>query len=221
MKSIGIPAAFATVAMVSCLPAGRQGIQGVDVSHNQGSLDWDVASGQGVRFAYIKATEGADWTDPASRSHQEAARAHGLVVGAYHYFTFCADPERQARHFLATVDLRPGDLLPAVDVENQGNCLRDPDSGTLRVNLGIFCATVLRATGREPVLYMTYWFYWRHFGSRSPAGPLWLRTTLWKPPDGAPWAIWQYATGSLPGAGDPVDRDVLRDGAATLASLRF
>ena len=32
--------------------------QGVDVSHYQGSIDWNAMAANGVSFAYIKATEG-------------------------------------------------------------------------------------------------------------------------------------------------------------------
>jgi lysozyme len=184
-------------------------------------MDWDVLSGHGVRFAYIKATEGTDWNDPAYRSHMEAARSRGLLVGSYHYFSFCSDPAHQAMHFLATIDLRPGDLLPAVDIENQGNCLRDPDPETLRANLRLFSAMVARATGREPMLYMTQWFYWRTFWFHPPTAHLWIRTLLWKPSKGSPWAIWQYATTKIPGADGPVDLNVLRGGEAALTALRY
>ncbi len=33
-------------------------VRGVDVSHHQGTIDWPVIAGQGIRFAYMKATEG-------------------------------------------------------------------------------------------------------------------------------------------------------------------
>src|SRR5215213_4916488 len=37
--------------------------QGVDVSHHQGHIAWAKLPPQGVDFAYIKATEGADHVD--------------------------------------------------------------------------------------------------------------------------------------------------------------
>ncbi len=36
----------------------RANPQGIDVSNNQGSLNWAKIKSQGVQFAYIKATEG-------------------------------------------------------------------------------------------------------------------------------------------------------------------
>ena len=39
-------------------------VKGVDVSHHQGGIDWRALRASGVRFAYIKATEGAHFRDP-------------------------------------------------------------------------------------------------------------------------------------------------------------
>src|SRR5512133_181864 len=81
----------------------RLPLWGVDVSHHQGPIDWPrVASEPHLAFAFIKATEGGDWTDPRFAANWRGARAAGLLVGAYHYFTFCRPPLDQARHFLAT-----------------------------------------------------------------------------------------------------------------------
>ncbi len=43
----------------------------------------------GLRFAYVKATEGGDWTDPRFEKNWREARRAGLRVGAYHFFSFC------------------------------------------------------------------------------------------------------------------------------------
>jgi lysozyme len=207
--------------LVSCMPSGTGGIQGLDVSHHQAPLDWDALRRQGIRFAYFKATEGADWSDPKYREYENAARARGILIGAYHFFTFCADPERQARHFLATMDLRPGDMAPMVDVEAMGNCLSDPDPETLRENLGKFRALMVRATGREPIVYMTDWFRWKYFAAPPAGSRFWIRNLFWKPPEGAPWLIWQYATNRPAGTAERVDRNVLRGGEEALEALRY
>jgi lysozyme len=57
-------------------PWSQRYVQGVDVSHHQGPIDWRALAGSGVRFAYIKATEGSDYVDPAFAANwTEAARA--------------------------------------------------------------------------------------------------------------------------------------------------
>ena len=41
----------------------RYPIRGVDVSHYQGEIDWDILSKEDISFAYIKATEGSSSKD--------------------------------------------------------------------------------------------------------------------------------------------------------------
>ena len=38
-------------------------VQGVDVSHYQGDIDWEILAGEDIDFAFIKATEGSGHTD--------------------------------------------------------------------------------------------------------------------------------------------------------------
>ena len=71
------------------LPAYRPALQaqeryGVDVSLHQGVIDWRRVAADGVSFAYIKATEGGDHTDPLFAGNWERAARAGLQRGAYH-----------------------------------------------------------------------------------------------------------------------------------------
>ena len=38
-------------------------IRGVDVSYYQGEIDWEILGGEGIDFAFIKATEGSSHID--------------------------------------------------------------------------------------------------------------------------------------------------------------
>ena len=83
-------------------PADRFPVQGIDVSHHQGVVDWErVASNRAIRFVYIKASEGGDFRDASFTENWNGARRGGLVAGAYHYFTFCRSGRDQAANFLA------------------------------------------------------------------------------------------------------------------------
>ena len=74
-------------------------VHGVDVSHHQGRIDWAmVAREPGQRFAYLKATQGRAHVDPEFARNWRGARAAGLKVGAYHYFSFCSGAAAQARN---------------------------------------------------------------------------------------------------------------------------
>ena len=69
------------------LSAARYSVKGVDVSHYQGEIDWRALRQNGVRFAYIKATEGASLRDPRFTENWRRSHDAGMVRGAYHYFS--------------------------------------------------------------------------------------------------------------------------------------
>lgn len=207
MKS-GTALLGAILCLCACGPSGTARIDGIDVSHHQAPLDWGRMRDEGLRFAYIKATEGADWDDPAYRGHEAGAREAGVAVGAYHFFTFCADPAEQAAHFLSRLHLRPGDLPPAVDVEAGGNCAAVPDAGALVRSLGEFNARIESALGRPPVIYTTQGFFLTRFSGTCGSSPLWIRNVVMRPFGAGEWAIWQHDVGKVGGAEGKVDRNV-------------
>ena len=49
-------------------------IHGIDVSKFQGDIDWNAVASSGVKFAWIKATEGGDRAD--ARFQAKIGRAH-------------------------------------------------------------------------------------------------------------------------------------------------
>ena len=90
---------------------------GIDVSHWQGQIDWPAVRSAGKIFAFIKATEGTSYQDPAFPANWQGSKAAGLRRGAYHFFRPAQDPAKQADLFLRTVPQAPGDLPPALDME--------------------------------------------------------------------------------------------------------
>ncbi len=86
--------------------ASSNGIRGIDVSDFQPVVDWAQVKAGGVTFAFVKATEGTGFTAKTFKSKWTAARAAGLLVGAYH---FCrpalplSTADDQAKHFVSTV----------------------------------------------------------------------------------------------------------------------
>ncbi|MGO8499592.1 GH25 family lysozyme, partial [Rhizobium ruizarguesonis] len=59
-----IPKSYAKYAANATTSIAVAPIQGIDVSHHQGDIDWNVVASQAnVRFALMKATEGGDNRD--------------------------------------------------------------------------------------------------------------------------------------------------------------
>lgn len=193
-------------------------VRGIDASHHQGRIDWRRVTADDVAFAIIKATEGGDHVDDAFAGNLSEARAAGLAVGAYHFFTFCRPGADQAKNFISVVP-RTGPLLPpVVDIEFHGNCLRRPSPDELNAELLAFLGPVEAAFGKPAIIYLTddaAQMYSAHIVERRR----WLRS-LETPPKEDDWIYWQYLdTGHVDGIDGNVDLNVLKGGRETLAQL--
>ncbi len=216
---LGVALTAAALVLIPALrdrwrPWGPSWVQGIDVSHHQGAIDWPTVADDGVRFAWIKATEGGDWVDARFAENWAAAGEVGIPRGAYHFFTFCRPGADQAANFLATVRVTEGELPPAVDLEYGGNCSERPDTASLGVELEVFMDTVEAASGRRPVIYATGELVRDHI-ALLVGETLWIRAI--HHPMGMeaplPAAVWQYSNiGRVDGIEGRVDRNACRVG---------
>lgn len=191
-------------------------VQGIDVSHHQGKVDWrKVAALPNVRFAIMKATEGGDFRDRRFAENWRQAKDAGLVRGAYHFFTFCRPGRDQARNIIATVPKEEGTLPIAVDMEFTGNCPRVPTLEELSSEVNAFMAELSGVFPQKPIFYVTQEFYDQYLKGNEALFPehyLWLRSIALEPAQEGceEWSIWQFADdGILDGIEGPVDLNAL------------
>ncbi|MES2143579.1 MAG: GH25 family lysozyme [Pseudomonadota bacterium] len=187
-------------------------VHGIDLSRFQTSVDWATARANGVNFAFIKATEGADQIDPLFREHWRGAGQAGVARGAYHFYYHCRPAIEQARWFFRQVPRTPGALPPVLDMEwtpTSPTCRIRRDASVIRAEAQMFLDAAARHYGQRPILYTTVDFFednelWRLAGTE-----FWLRSTAAHPRDaydGQSWTFWQYTgTGRVPGIGGQVD----------------
>jgi lysozyme len=71
----------------------------IDLSHFNQNPDFNLAKGDGLLGVIHKTTQGTSRFDPTYIAHRDAARAAGLLWGAYHFGTG-ADGLEQAEFFL-------------------------------------------------------------------------------------------------------------------------
>jgi lysozyme len=183
---------------------------GIDVSAHQDVINWRRVASDGITFAYIKATEGGDFTDDRFEENWRGAREAGLDRGAYHYFTLCTAGDHQARHFLDVAPPENEALPPAVDLELAGNCSARPDPAKVKEQLGAFIRLVEEAWGSEVILYVGDDFDQAYAVRQELDRPLWLHRFLLRPEaDG--WLIWQlHGYARVNGIDGGVDLDVMR-----------
>lgn len=173
--------------------AAKYPIHGVDVSHYQGEIDWDVLAAQNIRFAYIKATEGSSYVDERFANNYGMARQTGLRVGAYHFFSFDSSGATQAVNFIETVKAFDGMLPPVVDVEFYGNKeANPPDPEEVRPQLQAYLDAVENAYGLRPVIYATYESWKLYIENQFDDYPLWIRDIWNQPKSSIDWTLWQY-----------------------------
>lgn len=198
----------------------RYPLRGIDVSHHQHAIDWSRVAADDVAFAYIKSTEGGDYRDDAFAHNWREARAAGLAVGAYHFFTFCRAGAEQADNVLATVPVQADALPLAVDLEFGGNCGRAPSPDALRRELDAFLAKVEPAYGKRVVFYLTSDAL-DAYAVALPPRALWRRSLLREPDPLSQWRIWQYHNrGRVDGIDGPVDLDVFFAGPVAFRRWR-
>lgn len=197
---------------------GRFPIRGIDVSHHQGEIDWRRVADDDVVFAYIKASEGGDYSDPDFSRNRAGAERAGIRAGAYHFFTLCRPGADQAENFLAAIG-EPGSMLPpTVDLEFGGNCAKRPSPQDLAGELRAFLDRVEARLARRAVLYMTEEFR-DAYGKALPERRMWRRS-LFMRPRGDDWAIWQYHNaGWVAGVAAQVDLDVFNGTAKQFESF--
>src|SRR5947209_1846849 len=101
-------------------PPAEYPVRGIDVSHHQREIRWELVKASGIHFAYIKATEGADFKDASFAENWSGSAAAAIAHGAYHFFILGTPGELQASNFIATVPTEPNALPPAIDLEISG-----------------------------------------------------------------------------------------------------
>ncbi len=187
---------------------------GIDVSNNNGSIDWSAVASSGIAFAIAKVTEGAGFFDRYFPANWQGMKANNILRGGYHF----ARPSlngaiAEADFCLASINqsggLDVGDLV-VLDLE-------DPDAaGDLSAWTLQWLQHVESAVGYRPILYSGRYYLQEH-GCAIPAiaqYPLWLAAYQGEMPANVPpwptYLLWQYSdSGTIPGVRAAVDMDTV------------
>ncbi len=200
---------------------GSYPVHGTDVSRFQPPVDWATARANGVNFVFIKATEGADNTDPMFDTHWRGARAAGIPAGGYHFWYHCAPGTAQARNFIRQVPRARGALPPVLDIEwtpTSPTCTRRTPQDELLRETQSYIETVRNHYGQTPLVYVTVDIFRERELWRLRGVEFWLRSVAGHPAQvhpGSSWTFWQYSsTGLIPGITGEADLNVFRGTAA-------
>jgi lysozyme len=211
-------------------PGDSYPVQGLDVSHWQGTINWDQVAAAGYKFCFCKATEDTTYVDPTFATNWAGMKRVGIARGAYHMVRpSIGTPIAQADHFLDTVKPSSGDLRPVLDVEKNDGLT----AAQVWQFLQLMAYRIKARLGRAPILY-TGFYFWRDsvgYPRSNLDCPLWfarwsypIPTTEFPSATWAGWSFWQYAstdTPAVPGIGGAVDRDAFYGSPADLNKFRL
>ncbi len=188
-------------------------IQGIDVARYQGAIDFNSVYASGVRFVYMKGTEGKDYVDPAFRDNWKRARASGMAHGVYHFMTWCSTAAEQARWFVNNVPDDPTALPPVLDLEwnNHSSCKNKWGKADILEKVRTMLAVMEKHTGKMPIIYTDIAFHRDILEGEHFDNAFWLRSTAAEPHErynNRRWTFWQWTqTGTVKGVRSEVDRN--------------
>lgn len=184
------------VIKINAIWANQYSVQGIDVSHYQGDIDWKTIEEQGIDFAYIKATEGSSSIDEKFAVNWQEAAETKMLVGAYHFFSFDSAGKTQAENYINTVGALDGKLIPVVDVEYYGNKEQNPpEKEQVIAELTDMLFLLEQEYGAKPMIYTTYKVYYKYLAGEFEEYPLWIRDVYLTPDITLhdKWTLWQYS----------------------------
>lgn len=187
-------------------------VQGLDVSHYQGGIDWNAVAGSGRVFGIAAVGDGY-YRDPSFAGNWSGMREAGLIRGAYQFFEPNLDPAAQADILIDAVggSLGAGDLPPMLDIEYAED--GTPPSRILWA-MQVWADRVEQALGKKPMIYTGAWWWnpWTSYSGQFAGYPLvdsyYAQTCPNIAAGWSSWAFWQYSSsGRVPGINGDTDLD--------------
>jgi lysozyme len=200
----------------------NQFMEGIDVSSNQGQVDWPTVKRAGKAFAFARATVGGHQLDSQFTTNWQRMRDAGIIRGAYHFFWPSTPWQDQVDLFTKTVGtLHPGDLPPALDLEeamSKGDISKHDTWQDVGIDQRIsvvqnWLDAVQQAVGLRPIIYTRQNFIEPLLGAGITSlvtSELWIAhykvVTPRTPSTWASWTFWQYLdSGNVDGVHGNVD----------------
>jgi len=194
-------------------------VQGIDVSHWQGNMNWTTAYNAGNRFTWAKATQASATLDDQFANNLNNAKPAGMLIGFYHFANPSGtadanadglndDAVSEANWFWNTAHggMGTGYLRPMLDMEDSGGLTK----AQLSKWTNDFCTRIQQLTGGiDPLIYCNTNYATSFLDLTVISHDLWIAnytsTTYGDPnTNGSPpvgvwgsgnWDFWQYSAG--------------------------
>ncbi|CAN5874361.1 hypothetical protein BH11MYX3_BH11MYX3_07390 [soil metagenome] len=183
---------------------------GIDVSYYQGTIQWAKVHRAGIRFAFIRVSDGLGVRDSLFAQNWAGANKARLMRGVYQHFRPDQNAIAQADLVISAIERDPGELPPVIDVEVSGG--KSP--AQLAKQVRAWVERIRTKLHLEPIVYTSPAFWESEVGGADLSSlPLWVAHYTNEcprvPTPWTRWAFWQHSeTGRVPGIQGPVDLDV-------------
>lgn len=190
-------------------------IKGIDVSANQGNINWKTVANYGMGFAILRITEKGNVIDPTFERNYKGCIDNKIPVGVYKYSyaTSIGQIKTEANIVIKTLNKRKLDYPVFLDIEDK--CQRNISKNIMMQMINAFRAIIVKA-GYKFGIYCGESWYNTYLPDGAKKYDCWIAhypdpddgtmQTRVKPGTGIGWQYSSKAT--IPGIPTKVDRSV-------------
>lgn len=191
-------------------------IKGIDVSHNNGKVDWDAVIRAGFKFAMIRVGFGKGNLDKQFYNNVNGALSQGLKIGIYHYSYALnnADAEKEAAFVIKTLTeagLTANEIIGIFYDMEDADGYKARNGMPSRQALTNFCSIAVNKFWKHGYVAGVYcnrdWYRNKLYFDQLGGCALWLAEPGRSKPS-IKCAIWQYSFKEII-AGKTFDADLL------------
>lgn len=190
-------------------------IKGIDVSANQGNINWKTVANYGMGFAILRITEKGNVIDPTFEKNYKGCIENKIPVGVYKYSyaTSIEQIKTEANIVIKTLNKRK--LVYPVFLDIEDKCQRNISKSVMMQMINAFKAIIVKA-GYKFGIYCGESWYNTYLPDSAKKYDCWI--AHYPDPDNGTMQIrvkpkagigWQYSSkATIPGIPTKVDRSV-------------
>lgn len=185
-------------------------LNGIDVSHYQGNINWKAVKEYGIEFAFIKCLQGKSRVDECFHTNMRNAIANDIPVGVYVYSKAKTIDDAVAEAKRVIKECSQYKLTYPVVFDFESKHFEDMSLAMRGKIIDAFCQTILSDGKYIPMLYSSrYWLMHMIPAEVVKKYDIWLAEyTTGKPKYTGDYKIWQYGVGKVPDIIGDVDMNI-------------
>lgn len=185
-------------------------LNGIDVSHYQGNINWKAVKEYGIDFAFIKCLQGKSRVDECFHTNMRNAIANDIPVGVYVYSKAKTIDDAVAEAKRVIKECSQYKLTYPVVFDFESKHFEDMSLAMRGKIIDAFCQTISSDGKYIPMLYSSrYWLMHMIPAEVVKKYDIWLAEyTTGKPKYTGDYKIWQYGVGKVTGVIGDVDMNI-------------